>query len=136
MSIEEMTQYFRMWEELPNAQIYEFGCYFDIFRTSDLLITDCNSFLFEYLPTNKPVIHLINDKSVGHNEYGQKIISGYYSAKNIEETNQLLEQLLVKEYDPLKEVRANVIEKDLILPKGGVCKYIVRHVEEICGVKG
>lgn len=136
MSIEEMTQYFRMWEELPNAQIYEFGCYFDIFRTSDLLITDCNSFLFEYLPTNKPVIHLINDKSVGHNEYGQKIISGYYSAKNIDEINQLIEQLLVKEYDPLKEVRTNVIEKDLIRPNGGVSKYIVRHIEEICGIKG
>lgn len=136
MSIEEMTQYFKMWEELPNAQIYEYGCYFDIFRTSDLLITDCNSFLFEYLPTNKPVIQLINDKSIGHNEYGQKIISGYYSAKNIDEINQLVEQLLVKEYDPLKEVRANVIEKDLIRPNGGVSKYIVRHIEAICGIKG
>ena len=68
-----------------------------MFRTSDWLITDCNSFLYEYLPTNKPVIHLINDKSVGHNEYGQKLISGYYPAKNIEETNQLLEQLLLPE---------------------------------------
>ena len=136
MSIEEMNQYFKMWENLPNAQIYDSGCYFDMFRTSDLLITDCNSFLYEYLPTNKPVIHLINDKSVGHNEYGQKLISGYYPAKNIEETNQLLEQLLVKGYDPLKDVRTNIIENVLKQPPCGVGKYIMRYIEKICGIEG
>lgn len=135
MSNSQMLEYFKAWEELPNAQIYEFGCYFDIFRASDLLITDCNSFLYEYLPTNKPVIHLINNKSVGHNEYGQKIISGYYFAKNIDEVNQLVEQLLIQEYDPLKDIRTNAIETVLKQPKGGVGKYIVEHIEKICGIK-
>lgn len=135
MSNSEMIEYFKAWEALPNAQIYEFGCYFDMFRDSDILITDCNSFLYEYLPTNKPVIHLTNNKSVGHNEYGQKIIAGYYSAKNIDEINQLLEQLLIQKYDPLKAIRTSAIESVLKQPKGGVGKYIVKYIENICGIK-
>jgi len=136
MTVDEMNQYFKMWAELPNVQIYESGSYFDMFRTSDLLVTDCNSFLFEYLPTNKPVIHLISNKSVGHNEYGKKIISGYYPAKNINEIENLMEQLLEKGIDPLKEVRTKILKNDIKQPEGGVSKYIVKQIEKICEIKG
>lgn len=133
MSISEMTEYFNMWDKLPNAQVYEYGNYFDMFRTSDLLITDCNSFLYEYLPTKKPVIHLIGKNSVGHNEFGQKIISGYYHAKNLEELKSQLDLVLFKNQDPLLSVREKVIEKDLIQPKGGVSKFISNYITQILG---
>lgn len=130
MPIKEMEKYFNDWQNLPNAQIYELSDYFDMFRTSDLLITDCNSFLLEYLPTNKPVIHLINDKSVGHNKYGQKIISGYYKVINVDEIEQLLKQLLVEKQDPLKSVREKIIN-DLEQSKDGVAKQIIQEIEQI-----
>lgn len=133
MSISEMTQYFDMWEKLPNAQVYEYGNYFDMFRTSDLLITDCNSFLYEYLPTKKPVIHLIGKNSAGHNDFGQKIISGYYPAKNIEELTSQLNLVLFKGQDPLLSVRENVIERDLIQPEGGVAKFISNYITQLLG---
>lgn len=128
MSIDEMTKYFKMWEKLPNAQIYEMGNYFDIFRTSDLLITDCNSFLYEYLPTKKPVIQLINKHSVGHNPFGQKIISGYYKAKNIEELETLINKVLINGEDPLLSIREKVIAKDLVQPKNGVAQFILDFI--------
>ena len=128
MSITEMTQYFKNWENLPNAQIYEYGNYFDMFRTSDLLITDCNSFLYEYLPTKKPVIHLISKNSVGHNSFGGKIISGYYNASNIDEIKAQLELVLFKNKDPLLAVREKIIAEDLIQPEGGVAKFIINYV--------
>ncbi|MGN1153132.1 MAG: CDP-glycerol glycerophosphotransferase family protein [Candidatus Gastranaerophilaceae bacterium] len=134
MSVDEMIRYFEMWANLPNAQVYEFGDYFDMFRTSDLLITDCNSFLYEYLPTKKPVIHLIGKYSVGHNNFGQKIISGYYPVRNIDELNSQLDLVLFKEQDPLLSVRTNVIEKDLIQPNNGVARFISNYIIKILGV--
>lgn len=128
MSIEEMREYFQNWENLPNSQIYEMSDYFDMFRTSDLLITDCNSFLYEYLLTEKPVIHLINENSVGHNEYGQKIISGYYPVKNLQELESKLNLILFEEQDPLLSVRKNVIKNELIQPNEGVAKYIEKYI--------
>ena len=135
MTISEMTQYFKNWESLPNAQIYEYGNYFDMFRTSDLLITDCNSFLYEYLPTKKPVIRLISENSVGHNSFGEKIIAGYYNASNIEELNTLLELILFKNKDPLLSVRERIIAEDLIQPEGGVSKFIANYISGILGGK-
>lgn len=134
MTANEMTGYFTMWEKLPNAQVYETGNYFDMFRTSDLLITDCNSFLYEYLPTKKPVIQLINKNSVGHNVFGQKIISGYYKAKNCEELEDSINSVLLKEEDPLLPIREKVLAEDLIQPKGGVAKFIVNYLTDILGV--
>ena len=131
MSISEMTQYFEMWENLPNAQVYEYGNYFDMFKTSDLLITDCNSFLYEYLPTKKPVIHLISESSVGHNSFGEKIISGYYNASNIDELNKQLELVLFKNEDPLLPVREKIIAEDLIQPKDGVAKFIEKFITDL-----
>lgn len=128
MSISEMTEYFKMWERLSNAQIYEMGNYFDIFRTSDLLITDCNSFLYEYLPTKKPVIQLISKHSVGHNSFGQKIISGYYKAKNIEELETLINKVLINGKDSLLSIREKVIAEDLIQPKNGVAQFILDFI--------
>ncbi len=128
MSIKEMTEYFQNWENLPNSQIYEMADYFDMFRTSDLLITDCNSFLYEYLMTEKPVIHLINENSVGHNEYGQKIISGYYPVKNLQELESQLNLILYEKQDPLLSVRKNVIKNELIQPEEGVAQYIEKYI--------
>ena len=133
MSISEMTQYFEMWENLPNAQVYEYGNYFDMFKTSDLLITDCNSFLYEYLPTKKPVIHLISESSVGHNSFGEKIISGYYPAKNLEEIKLQLDLVLFKNQDSLLPVREKIIANDLIQPQGGVAKFIENYISRILG---
>lgn len=131
MSISEMTEYFKLWENLPNAQIYEFGNYFDMFKTSDLLITDCNSFLYEYLPTKKPVIRLIGKNSVGHNEFGQKIISGYYPAKNIDELEKHIKTVLLNNCDHYLSVRENIIANNLIQPKNGVASFIVNHIVEV-----
>lgn len=131
MSIDEMTRYFKMWENLQNAQINEYNNYFDMFRTSDLLITDCNSFLYEYLPSKKPVIHLIGRHSVGHNEYGQKIIAGYYPARNMDELQSQLDLVLFKGEDPLLTVREKIIEHDLIQPKEGVARFIENYMSTL-----
>lgn len=128
MTEEEVDSYWECWDKLPNAQIYDECDYFDLFRTSDLLITDCNSFLYEYLPTLKPVIHLLNMYSVGHNEYGRKLINGYYDANDIEELQELLDKILIKDEDPLFIKRKYIVDNILIQPEGGVAQFIYKDI--------
>lgn len=128
MTQEEVDSYWNSWDNLVNAKVYEKGDYFDLFRTSDLLITDCNSFLYEYLPTEKPVIHCLNMYSVGHNEFGQKLIKGYYDANNIEELEEHLENILIKEQDTLLSKRKYIINNILVQPKMGVAKFIYEDI--------
>ena len=106
---QEIDEYFAAWRALPNAQVIEGGDYFDLFKTSDLLITDCCSFLCEYLPTEKPLIHLVSEQSVGYNEYGKRIIEGYYPAHNVQELNEKLDDILIKGKDELKAKRKEII---------------------------
>lgn len=133
MTQEDMTRYFDELSKLENVQIFEGTSYFDMFRCSDLLITDCNSFLSEYLPTEKPVIHLINSNSVGFNEYGQKIISGYYNAYNVEEIKDLIDKLLIKNEDNLLNTRRDIIQNVLIHQKDSVASFIVNNLISILG---
>ena len=128
MSIDEVNKYFNNWNKLENAQVYEKGAYFDMFRTSDLLITDCNSFLFEYLPTLKPVIHLVSENSIGHNEFGQEIIKGYYSAHNTEELSKYLYDILVLNLDKKANIRKDIIENNINLGQMPSSKIIKDYV--------
>ena len=131
MTQDEMIKYFDELKKMENVQIFEGTSYFDMFRCSDLLITDCNSFLSEYLQTEKPVIHLINKNSVGFNDYGKKIISGYYDARNTDEINTLIDKLLIKNDDNLLTTRKNIIENVLIHQKVSVANFIANNIVSI-----
>ena len=110
MNIKEVEDYFNLWSSLKNAKVIESGNYIDMFRTSDLLITDCNSFVLEYFPTKKPVIQLINKNSVGHNEFGQMITNTYYKAYTVEDIESLFNTLIYQKQDNKKFDRLKVLE--------------------------
>lgn len=56
MTEAEIDAYYAAWSEL--GEVYESGAYFPLFRNSAALITDCGSFLGEYVPTGRPLLHL------------------------------------------------------------------------------
>ena len=124
MSQEEVEKYWQAWRELPNAQVYEGGYYFDMFRTSDLMITDCNSFLLEYLPSGKPLIQMIRHNSVGQNMYGKIVTEGYYKAHNREELKRHIQDVLFNGNDPKYDVRQDIIKYDLQQPECGCGEFI------------
>ncbi len=128
MTAEERDEYYNTWAQLPNTQFYDGANYIDIFKSSDLLITDCNSFLFEYLPTNNPVVRLINKNFVGFNMFGEKLVSGYYNANNTQEIETLVEELLEKKNDYKKEIRTRLLSTDLQHPEG-YAKFVVEHLK-------
>ena len=127
MTETETEKYYQEWANLPNSHLYTNGDYFDIFRTSDLMITDCNSFLSEYLPSQKPLIQLISNNSVGLNDYGNEICKGYYKVHDLKELQATLDSIINKKTDTLLEERKRCLDK-MILTENGVAKFIENDI--------
>ena len=125
----ELDNYYDEWNNI--GSVYTLGDYFDIFRTADLLITDCGSFLTEWLPTEKPCIHLLsknetpNSRSFVH----EKSSRNYYKVKNLEELNATLEKLAVCREDTLATVR---IQDAKSIPLGSAKNIHNWLVQNLC----
>lgn len=102
-------QYYDSWSRI--AQIYDKGNYFDIFKTADLMISDCGSFKFEWLPTNKPYINLLTHykNAAPYGKNNLHFASGYYSAKDIKTLDKYFYMLIKDKKDPKKKIREKLI---------------------------
>lgn len=133
MTREQYRAYEDSWAQLPNASVYDDGHYFDLFRTSDALITDCGSFLAEYLPTGGPILWLVSDRSVGFNAVGEALAEGYYRAATPDELLARFQQIIVGGDDPLAPTRRGLTER--LFPSGGrAAERLVGHLEETFGL--
>ena len=103
MSAKEVEQYWKDWEQI--ATTYEGPDYLDLFKNSKAMITDCGSFLAEYMPTQSPVILLRNKNATSYNTLAQKVTEYYYSVWNLEELAQKLDEVIIKGQDPYKKER-------------------------------
>jgi len=133
ISKKEYEEYVAEWDSLPNAEVYNSGNYFDIFKSSDALITDCCSFLGEYLPTGKPVIHLLRADSAGYNEIGAKIVENYYKAANIQELDDLVKRVIINDDDYLYKERTEALK--YVMPnKQKASTLIKNYIKEQFGI--
>lgn len=100
------------WNNLPNAGVYDKGNYFDLFKTSDVMVTDCSSFLAEYFPSGKPIIFLNRPDRAPFDDFGEKLRAGFYEANNFDDVKKLLKQ----NDDFLKNTRKSIIQKYFYMP--------------------
>lgn len=114
MTKAQYEKYEKTWADLPNGAVYDSGNYFNIFKTSDALITDSGSFLAEYLPTGKPIIWLASNNTVGFNPVGAMLAESFYTVRNIKEFKNIFEDVIIKGNDPLLEKRMKAI--DILFP--------------------
>ena len=135
MSNDEFREYMDEWRSLDNANVWDKGNYFDIFKTSDVLMTDCSSFLGEYYYSSKPIIFLDKSSRCGFNKFGLKMKETFYIPKSLSEIPILLKQLLIDKNDPTKKKRLKVIRKEYFYPKEGVGCNIVNHIRDSLGLK-
>lgn len=78
-TVEEVAEYLKKWDELPNAKLYTGANYQSIFATSDGMIHDSGSFMIEYQYTHKPMIYLLNPESkVTVNELATGVLNVSY----------------------------------------------------------
>jgi CDP-glycerol glycerophosphotransferase (TagB/SpsB family) len=126
----EYDDYIAEWNSLGNAVVYTDGNYFDIFKTSDVLITDSSSFLAEYFYSGKPIIFFESPNRAGFNKFGLKIKKGFYTLAKTEDTEELLYKLLIKKEDKLKTLRAKIIKQEFYYPESGIGKNIVNYLKK------
>ena len=113
MTQEEADNYYAEWDKIGIK--YEGPDYLDLFKESKALITDCGSFLAEYMPTKNPVILLRSKKATPYNFLAQKVTKYYYSVWNLQELETALKNVLIKGLDPWKERRLAMLNKlDLV----------------------
>lgn len=111
MTEEQYRNYLGRWAT-NNSIIYDNGNYFDIFKTSDVLITDSSSFLAEYFPTGKPIIWLVSARSkMKFNDFGKRLTDGFYKVHNLEELESVFNQVVIQKYDPLLSIRQKIIQE-------------------------
>jgi hypothetical protein len=125
----EIDNYYNFWSNSDNTDYYGEGDYLDLFKMSDALITDSGSFLAEYLPTGKPVLLLQSKNTVGYNEFGEQIVQSYYKAKNWEEVNYFIKDVMSNE-DEMIDKRKSLIP--LVLPNVSITtgEFILHNIED------
>jgi CDP-glycerol glycerophosphotransferase (TagB/SpsB family) len=130
MTLKESENYYKEWENI--GIIYEAGDYFEIFKTSDLMISDCCSFLAEYLPANKPYIRLVSDNmSVKFNSIGEKILNCCYEAKNNMDIEKYFRDIIINKNDNKREIRSKIIPLVIDFEETSSAKIYRNIVEEL-----
>ncbi len=129
MTEQEVENYYKEWENLGN--VYVSGDYIGIFKTSDLIISDCCSFKGEYLPSKKPFICPVRPDSVKLNKLGEKIMSVYYQTKDNNELKNTFIELVKNGNDSLKEQRMNTADEVFDERESSATKIINHILEEI-----
>ena len=131
MKENEIDEYYKTWEEIGN--IYTSGDYLDIFKSSDLMITDCCSFLGEYLLSEKPLIRLLSPKAMKLNSFGEKLTSEYYISHNNKELEEFFDEVAVQKNDYKKIDRLRIADTLLDYKKSSGEK-ILNYLQKV--IKG
>jgi hypothetical protein len=106
--------------------LHEGPDYFALFRDSDGLVSDCSSFLFEYIPTGAPIFYLENERGPGLNEEGE-LVGAYYTGKDWGHVAEFL-RMVIRREDPRQEERLARQKQFLLAPARGagteICEYL------------
>ena len=95
-------KYYGFWAEGDNTQL-ETGEFIDLFRTSDAMVHDCNSFIAEYLYTRKPVLFLSTNTArirSTFGKFGKDALDAHYHADNKDAIRSFLDQVILAGNDP------------------------------------
>lgn len=119
--------YYNNWASMDNTSLNE-GTYETLFIESDAMIHDSASFIVEYLYLNKPVMRTLNGENLNRlfNEFGIECINNHYHAKNIQDIEAFI-QNVIQGNDPMKEQRSRFIIEKLI-PKGSPSQNVVNDI--------
>ena len=118
--------YWKEWESI--GIVCETSDYNDIFAQSVAMITDCGSFLTEFLLTEQPVIHLVSETASAYNDSVNKIVKTYYQVHNLVELETILDSVIVQKNDYKKQERLDIVA-ELGLKNNYASKNIIDDIE-------
>lgn len=125
----DISEYYSAWEKL-GVSCYD-GKYVELFSGSTCMLTDCASFLVEYVCTGNPIIHLISPSAkYKPHPIAQELFDTYYQVRNCDELEFVLKQIGVEGFDPKREDRI-VAVKRMRLIDNNAAENIIKYIEEI-----
>ena len=104
-SADKAEEVFNQWAKV--STLYDKGDYFDLFKTADIMISDCCSFKIEWLPTGKPFIQLLSHYE-NRQDYGKNtdyFSAEYYKADSLQDIDRFFDMLVNQHKDPQKRAR-------------------------------
>ena len=127
---EEIENYWQAWNKI--GKINESGDYLKMFQSSNLMITDCASFLTEYIPSKNPIIRLVRKDAIKLNKFGQRVVSQYYPVYDNNELEKVFKDLVINKNDYKKEKRLQIISEIIDL-KEPSSKKIYKYILSLLG---
>lgn len=107
----EVEGYFKEWGQI--GEVCDSGDYVRLFARSRAMITDCLSFLSEYLVTNRPLIRLEPvDECWEMKPPAKRKLDGMYRVRDVSELEDVLRRVVVGGEDYMSEKRS-VVVRDL-----------------------
>lgn len=130
---EKAEAFYAFWADSSNTQ-YSNGAFVDLFKESDAMIHDCNSFIAEYMYTAKPVLFLSKNMEkvrAGLNCIGNKALDASFIGNSPESIRVFLDNLLDGGGDTKQALRES-FRKEFLSPadKSGFAGGIVRDIEK------
>lgn len=131
MEKQELDNYLNKLCSLENATVFPTleQDYFDLFLSSDALISDFSSTLAEYLPTKKPILFLQREDAPDLGPW-YKNAKHYYRAHAEKDIEEFIERVVIKEKDILYDERIKILKEHLYIPKEGSGKFIKEHIAQ------
>lgn len=129
MTKNEVMEFRKKWQALPNGSIYEKGDYFDLFMSSDAILNSSVSFLAEYYPTKKPMLFIASENST-FNECGKEIIKGLYIANDQKDIDSFIQKVVLDEDDYMYD-RRMLIMKEFYFSERNSAEIIKEHLRNI-----
>lgn len=107
---EKVEAYYKSWEDI--GQVCLTSDYKELFINSDLMITDCGSFLSEYSCTGKPLIRMISPYlALEPHPILRELYNTFYVARNNSELVSYMNMLIEQRKDPQKKNREKEVDK-------------------------
>jgi len=113
-------EYYALWDQMENTQL-ETGQYIDLFMTSDAMIHDSGSFAVEYHYSKNPTMFVskdMDDTLSTQSEFGKQAYSMHYIGANEQDIRQFIDNVVLKEQDPMKPQREEFFQHCLLPPNG------------------
>lgn len=133
MTESEIKDYYDAWGKI--GEVCESGDYMKLFFDSYVLITDCASFLVEYVCTGNPIIHLVSsDRKLEPMEPSRQLFSTYYQAHNCDEMMSFFNLILEQRKDPRRDERISAV-KDAGLIGNNASEKIIADFKKVFGVR-
>lgn len=128
---QKTQEFYDFWEKGGNTQL-ETGGFIELFRGSDAMIHDCNSFIAEYLYTRKPVLFLSSNTSrirSTFGKFGKDALDAHYTGDNSSAIREFIDKTVLGSEDPKKAERERFYET--YLKSSDDTGFAARIVEDI-----